>query len=111
MVAVDFFDSVLDDYGAEEEGITRSDREGVEIPNSRAHVTAEQLMTLEENVNPLSSRENVGIDLFLQALRIINFVCSPICACARLVEHVALQQWRTVRCCCCLSFRIHEDKL
>ena len=36
LIAVDFFDSVPDDYGAKEEGT--SDREGVEIPSAQAHV-------------------------------------------------------------------------
>ena len=71
-VAVDFFDNVPDDYGIEEEGITASDREGVQIPSSRAHVSDEQLSELQECVDPLSDSENFGIDLYQQAVQLIS---------------------------------------
>ena len=59
LVAVDFFDSIPDDYGVEEEGITVSDEQGVEIPSTEAHVTAEVLSELQQSLNPLSDSENV----------------------------------------------------
>ena len=70
LVAVDFFNMVPDDYGAEEEGTAASDREGVEIPSSRVRVTAEHLSELQETVDPPTDSENFGIDLYQQAVRI-----------------------------------------
>ena len=72
LVAVDFFDHVSDDYGIDEESISMSDREGVEIPRSRAGVTAEQISELQQNINPLSNSESYGIDFYEQALDIIH---------------------------------------
>ena len=53
-------------------GTTASDREGVQIPSSRAHVSDEQLSELQECVDPLSDGENFGIDLYQQAVQLIN---------------------------------------
>lgn len=72
LVAVDFFDAVSDDYGAEEEGIAADDSEGVEIPPNQAPVTNEQLSELRQSVNPLNDSENFGIDIYQQALQVIS---------------------------------------
>ena len=71
-VAVDFFDHVTDDYGVEDEGIAPSDTHGVEIPHTQPHITDEVRIQLQQNVTPLSESENFGIDLYEQALHIIQ---------------------------------------
>ena len=72
LVAVYFFDHVSGDYGIDEESISMSDREGVEIPRSRAGVTAEQNCELQQNLSPLSNSKSYGIDFYEQALDIIH---------------------------------------
>ena len=72
LVAVDFFDHVSDDYGVDEESINTSDREGVEIPRSRAGVTARQISELQQNIYPTSNSECHGIDFYEQALDILR---------------------------------------
>ena len=75
LVAVDFFDDVSDDYGAEDEGIIGSEeQQGVEIPSTQPHVADEDSARheLEQSVNPLTVSENFGIDLYEQALQIIS---------------------------------------
>ena len=65
LVAVDFFDDVSDDYGAEDKGIIGSEeQQRVEIPSTQPQVAYEDSARheLEQSVNPLTVSENFGIE-------------------------------------------------
>ena len=68
LAAVDFFDSVPDDYGTEEDGVSPDNSEGVEIPSASIHLSDEQLQLLQDRVNPLAESDNFGVELYEQVL-------------------------------------------
>ena len=72
LAAVDFFDSVPDDYGTEEDGVSPDNSEGVEIPSTSIHLSDEQLQLLQDRVNPLAESDNFGVELYEQVLDITS---------------------------------------
>lgn len=74
--ALDFFDAVPDTYGIEGEGVANgssdSDEEGVVVPPVCFELTEEQFSLLQRTVNPLSTSEEFGIDLYIQTLEYLE---------------------------------------
>ena len=68
MTALDFFDNVdSDQYGFEEEGLVGNDEledNAVVVPENPFGLTDQQLLQLQEVVNPMASSQNYGIDLY-----------------------------------------------
>ena len=67
VVAVDFFDHVLENYGLEEEGIAGNDG-GIEIPVNHIQLSATQYSELQSIIDLLRESENFGIELFERTL-------------------------------------------
>ena len=74
MPALDFFQSVPEDYGYEEDGTAPSedDEGGVEVPPLRIELTNDQVAELRANVNPLENSDDYGISLYLRTLQILH---------------------------------------
>ena len=71
---LDFFDEVPESYGIDEDvslHSQESDQEGVVVPPNEFSLTDEQLTELQRSVDPLSHTEDMGIDLYLQAVECI----------------------------------------
>ena len=85
LAAVDFFASVDDSYGIEEEGLA-SDDSGVEVPRIAFSLTDEHYEQLQQNVNPLAESSNFGIELYIQTLGFINTIVTQ-------HPHVYQNQW------------------
>ena len=67
--AMDFFDSVDEDYGIDPEGPIR---EGVTVPQSSLRFSNRDLQTLQQNVDPCGVSDNYGIDLYEQTIQLIS---------------------------------------
>ena len=73
MAALDFFDSVTDDYGIEEDGIAPdSDDQEVTIPRISIELTDMQLLQLQQTVNPLQEMDDYGISLYTQTVQLLR---------------------------------------
>ena len=71
-VALDFFSTVPEDYGTEEEGTAPDESEtGVEVPRIHFNVTEAQRSALC-NIDPLQECSDYGISLFIQAVQILS---------------------------------------
>ena len=72
--ALDFFQSVPEDYGHEEEGAAPSedDEGGIEVPPLRIELTNDQISELQTNVDPLENSDDYGISLYLRTLQILH---------------------------------------
>ena len=72
--ALDFFQSVPEDYGHEEEGAAPSedDEGGIEVPPLRIDLTNDQISELQTNVDPLENSDDYGISLYLRTLQILH---------------------------------------
>ena len=78
LAALDFFSSVPDTYGIDDEAIaTQQESDGVEIPPLRINLSDEQISELQSRVLPLSESNNFGIDLYVRALEFIESLTSP----------------------------------
>lgn len=77
-VALDFFNTVDDGYGIDEENMTVEDlsETGVTIRQGRFALTEEHLHELQTQVDPLQESENHGIELYEQTLTFIQYVVS-----------------------------------
>ena len=69
--AVDFFNSVDEFFGVEEDGLTVDDN-SVAIPNILFHLTEEHQHDLEETVNPLAESSNYAIELYQQTVAFVS---------------------------------------
>ena len=71
--ALDFFQTVPEDYGYEEEGIAPDEDEegGIEVPSLRMELT-DRLSQLHTIVDPLEITDDYGVSLYLRALQIIH---------------------------------------
>ena len=67
--AVDFFETVSEDYGIEE-GIAPDGEESVTVPPIR-QLTEEQSTVLLETVNPLADSDDYGISLYTRTLQVL----------------------------------------
>ena len=72
MTAVDFFESVDESYGIEEEGLAVEDEEGVPVPENRINLTDQQTTDLAQSVNPLRESDNFGIDIYEDTLHFLR---------------------------------------
>ena len=86
MTALDFFDSVGEDYGTEEDAAAGTDEGGVVIPRFN-YISVElddvQLHTLEESVNPLQECSDYGTFPLCTNCSVVKIMdCIIISACA-----------------------------
>ena len=74
MPALDFFQSVPEDYGHVEEGIApnEDDEGGIEVPPLRIELSENQISELQSNVNPLENSDDYGISLYLRTLQMLH---------------------------------------
>ena len=72
--ALDFFQTVPEDYGYEEEGTApeEDDEGGIEVPPLRFQITDDQMSELQTNINPLENSNDYGISLYLRTLEILH---------------------------------------
>ena len=74
--ALDFFDIVDEDYGVslqdpQPEG---NDHETIAVPQSRFVIPQEDMLALQERVNPLANSDNYGINIYLDVLQfLVNY--------------------------------------
>ena len=74
-VALDFLDRIDDTYGIDEQGYPCSEiEESVPIPETSLDLTDEELAPLHQTIDPLSSSDNHGIELYEQTLQFIHDV-------------------------------------
>lgn len=72
MAAVDFFDDISDDYGADEQGLATEDSEGVTVPAIDVNISEENLRLLQQQINPLHDDGNYGINIYEETLAFIS---------------------------------------
>ena len=72
--ALDFFQTVPEDYGYEEEGTApiEDDEGGIEVPPLWIRLTGDQISELQANINPLENSDDYGISLYIRTLQIIH---------------------------------------
>lgn len=75
-VALDFFETVDDGYGIDEELLVHDESSEVIVPEGRFSLTTDHLHQLQQQVDPLEESENLGIELYERALAFIQYVVS-----------------------------------
>ena len=77
-VALDFFGTIDDGYGFDEETIAvdDSDSNALTIPEGRFALTAEHLHQLKIQIDPLQESDNHGIELYERTLTFIHYIMS-----------------------------------
>ena len=70
--ALDFFQTVPEDYGFEEEGIAPDDESETQVPPIAIESTEEQLAELQSTVNPLENSDDYGVSLYLRTLQLLR---------------------------------------
>lgn len=73
---LDFFETIDNSYGVDEQGLAVDDDnyDRVEIPQCNFSLTEEHFMQLQQAINPLSSSNDYGIDLYLSACQFVSTV-------------------------------------
>lgn len=74
LVAVDFFDSVVDVYGSDSDYVLPESTEGVTVPATDLNLDEEQLDVLKAAIDPLSQSDDYGLDLYLRTLEILHLI-------------------------------------
>jgi len=75
LTALDFFESVSEDYGIDEAGFSSDNSaETVQISRIEFELPEEHYRHLTSIVNPTQNSEHFGIDLYQQTIRYIDFV-------------------------------------
>jgi len=75
LTALDFFESVNEDYGIDKAGFSRDNSaDTVEISSIEFELSEEHYRHLTSIVNPTQNSEHFGIDLYQQTIRYIDFV-------------------------------------
>ena len=72
-VALDFLDRIDDTYGTDEQGYPCSEIK-VAIPETSLDLTDEEQAPLHQTIDPLSSSDNYGIELYEQTLHFVHDV-------------------------------------
>lgn len=75
LIAMDFFSTVDEAYGDEEEGLVSDNDDndqGVMVPQIAIDLTEEQLELLTENISPLECSEDYGINLYVRTVSILE---------------------------------------
>lgn len=75
-VALDFFETVDDGYGIDEELLVHNEISEVVVPEGRFSLTSDHLHQLQQQVDPLEESENLGIELYERTLAFIQYVVS-----------------------------------
>ena len=72
--AVDFFDTVDTAYGVEELGFAMDDDDtgGVEVPQVNFSLEDEHFLQLQDQLNPLQSSDNFGIELYEDTVSFVS---------------------------------------
>lgn len=71
--ALDFFESVPEDYGTEENvTVPVGDDGGIEVPRTSVQLTDEQVAELHEQVNPLHDSTDYGISLYTRTVQLLR---------------------------------------
>ena len=71
--ALDFFENVRDEqYGVEEEELVAEEENEIIIPENRFQLTNEQLLQLQQQVDPLAQSENHAIEIYERTLEYIR---------------------------------------
>ena len=74
--ALDFFDDIDDsEYGFEEEGLATNE-DGIHVPECRFALEEDHVVNLSQTIDPLSTSDNYGIELYQQSLAFIEMVVS-----------------------------------
>ncbi|XP_065892452.1 uncharacterized protein [Dysidea avara] len=75
LTALDFFDSVDENYGIDEAGLSHDDfNESVEISIIEFELSEDNYRNLTNTVDPLNNSESYGIDLYQRTIQYIDFV-------------------------------------
>lgn len=73
IAAVDFFESIAEEYGTEEDGVApNDDDDGVVVPRTSLNLTDEQSSELNETVNPLHDSTDYGISLYTRTVQLLR---------------------------------------
>ena len=76
LVALDFFDVISDNYGIDTSDALivndDDDNDRIETPDTTIQLTDDQLADLRSTINPLSDSDNYGIELYVQAVDMIQ---------------------------------------
>lgn len=71
--AMDYFDSVDDSYGVDDDGLEPDDNEGtVVVPRLNYRLQASDLQMLKQRVDPLGVSSNYGIELYEETLSFLR---------------------------------------
>ena len=77
LVALDFFETVGDNYGIDEAGFATDDDTSsgtIDISRIEFELSTQHYSQLTASIDPLENSSNFGIDLFQQTLQYINSV-------------------------------------
>ena len=74
LTAMDFFSAIDDGYGEEDNGYVVEENENVVIPPVQLATNDDQLESLHNLVNPLSSSNNHGIELYLETVQFLESI-------------------------------------
>ena len=74
LVALDFFEQVANDHGIDEDdrNAVQDAAEGTHVPEVSFQLTAAQLDTLKQSINPLEDCQNYGIDIYIQVIQLLQ---------------------------------------
>ena len=76
LAAVDFFESVGELYGVEEEGLSTNGAECVQVPIMRFQLLDEHYEQLRHATDPLRQSDNFGIDIYLETVEFVDNITS-----------------------------------
>ena len=74
LAALDFFETVSDNYGTDEAGFATDDDGTVDISRVEFELSTRHYSHLTTSIDPLDNSRNCAIDLFQQTLQYINSV-------------------------------------
>ena len=74
LAALDFFEDVDDNYGIDYDAPPSSQEDQVVVPQSSVRLSSQQFAELKYQVNPLSSSDDFGMDLYEQTIQYLSSV-------------------------------------
>ena len=78
LTTLDFFQTVSELYGIDDNVMvnssdgSRDDNEGVEVPSINISLTEGQRIQLQSTINPLTTSQEFGVDLYMRTLDILR---------------------------------------
>ena len=78
LTALDFFQTVSELYGIDDNVMVNSsdgsgdNNEGVEVPSINISLTEGQRIQLQSTINPLTTSQEFGVDLYMRTLDILR---------------------------------------